>query len=660
MPPRRYTHPFWFRILLLIPLLTGVLHTRAAAEIKQDDRDLVNRVWQRLLATIKERPQELAWPAEFVWPPFVEPSDNSEINAQAYVIKLEASAPQRSAPQFAPKVEVFEGILSKVVQDKADDKTASKTDRLAADRLAFILAHELGHHLRRHVTQQRDPRGTILQEYAYSRDQELEADETGVKLMLAAGYSFNGARTSIKRIIGLDLESSPWFALSLDHPSWSERMAALNTEEASLWRAMGAFRNGTDFLTFEQYEAAECCFDMVTLEFPSSYEAWANLGYARLMQYCDALNASDLRQFGVGQIVCGGFYQRPKSLQALAKGRNEGKWQDAVLALREALHHKPQLAVVKANLGVAYLVHFSGQPQVAEATKLLQEAAWLVLTKKDKTLEGEPLATASILINAGVAGLRGGQRSVCQQRLHQSAPFIRTFANSQEGAPSALSVQDALSYNMALLLESSSQPADWRKAKKRYESYLEEASSASLWRSLAAERYRRLCVRLKTTPRQITPIEPDRRPITFVRFGTDRLVKLSDSIEQVERHFGPAPTSPIPAGNQVQSLVYPDLGISLLVHKKQVVAIQLWSALNSPQLTIRKRGLGQRILGIVRVGMPQHELGRILGDTCEIVHLTKPDQEYSFYRDIGIAALFKGNKVAELVIVQIPVSQKEE
>ncbi|HEY2908744.1 MAG TPA: hypothetical protein VGI99_00770 [Gemmataceae bacterium] len=56
------------------------------------------------------------------------------------------------------------------------------------------------------------------------------------------------------------------------------------------------------FLVLEQYSAAERCFDRVAKEFPDSYEGWANLGYACLMQYCDKLDEKDLREFDIGPI----------------------------------------------------------------------------------------------------------------------------------------------------------------------------------------------------------------------------------------------------------------------------------------------------------------------------------------------------------------------
>src|SRR4029077_19423063 len=88
-------------------------------------------------------------------------------------------------------------------------------------------------------------------------------------------------------------------------------------------------------------------------------EAWANLGYARLMRYCDSLDARDLRDFGVGPLVTGGFYNRPGWLEGRAgrlRGVNEKLWKDAVTAFEKALGLNPDLVLARANLGMAYLV----------------------------------------------------------------------------------------------------------------------------------------------------------------------------------------------------------------------------------------------------------------------------------------------------------------
>src|SRR5262249_16763497 len=150
------------------------------------------------------------------------------------------------------------------------------------------------------------------------------------------------------------------------------RLVLLDREQATIWKAMSAFHDGVYFLVSEQYISAERCYRGVTKEFPGCYEAWANLGYALLMQYCDALEEDDLRPFNLGQLLVGGFYRRRESLPI--RGVDEELWWDAVGALREALRLKPDLVLARANLGVAYLVRPAGK-DVRTATQFLKEAA---------------------------------------------------------------------------------------------------------------------------------------------------------------------------------------------------------------------------------------------------------------------------------------------
>jgi hypothetical protein len=122
------------------------------------------------------------------------------------------------------------------------------------------------------------------------------------------------------------------------HPSWTDRLTLLDKEQAQLWQAMSAFENGVFFLLVEQYPSAESCFRQVTREFPQCHEAWTNLGDSLLMQYCDKLQADDVRQFNVGQLAVGAFYNRSESLEGMVRGPDKRLWNEAVAALGKILH----------------------------------------------------------------------------------------------------------------------------------------------------------------------------------------------------------------------------------------------------------------------------------------------------------------------------------
>ena len=100
------------------------------------------------------------------------------------------------------------------------------------DEMAFVLAHEMAHVIRRHaidrllrekavsVASLASPgRGALASwirkvgfqwlERAYSRDQEFEADELGMLLMRAGGFDPAGAIRLLQRLNGLDRTPNP-------------------------------------------------------------------------------------------------------------------------------------------------------------------------------------------------------------------------------------------------------------------------------------------------------------------------------------------------------------------------------------------------------------------------------------------------------------------
>jgi Zn-dependent protease with chaperone function len=100
------------------------------------------------------------------------------------------------------------------------------------DEVAFVLAHEMAHVIRRHaidrLLQQKvvsalslasPGRGVLAPwirrvgvqglERAYSRDQEFEADELGVRLIRAAGFDAAGAIRLLQRLSELDRRPDP-------------------------------------------------------------------------------------------------------------------------------------------------------------------------------------------------------------------------------------------------------------------------------------------------------------------------------------------------------------------------------------------------------------------------------------------------------------------
>lgn len=157
-------------------------------------------------------------------------------------------------------------------------------------------------------------------------------------------------------------------------------------------------------LVAEQYKMAATLFRNVIAQFPNSYEAHANLGYAQLMDYMGQFEPADIAAFDIGHLVVGAFTRRPESMEPEVRGINAQLWFQATSSLQAALRLNPGLAEAKANLGIAYLVQPQGGSNTAEARRLLAEA----VSAAQYNANMDPRTKAAIFINAGVAELAEG------------------------------------------------------------------------------------------------------------------------------------------------------------------------------------------------------------------------------------------------------------
>lgn len=579
------------------------------------DTEFVNQVLTRLAAI--ERPARMSWPPE------LKVVNNKDVNACAF-------SQEDSNGAVHSYVMVHTALLREIVQNNADG-------------LAFIMGHELGHLLLGH-TQIRQK--TSFLEITFGRDQELAADKYGMSWALRAGYSYDKALGLIKHIRAVMGDYSSFEALSVDHPSWTERLAALDKEQASLWRIMSAFDSGVYFLQTEQYPLAERCFRSVTKEFPDSYEAWADLGYALLMEYADALEPADLRHFGIGQIVAGGFYRRPETLEAKVRGINEEVWWDAVGALRESLRRKPDLAASYASLGIAYLIRPAGTDP-GKAMEYLEQAEQLA--KADTHLD--PVARVSVMINLAVAYAANGSYDKFDLQEKETESILGEL--QKRGSASSLAAR-AMSYNHAFRLASSQSADDRRSALAELERYLQRSGSGSAWWELAFERYVQLCSSLNVTPKTKADFEsqgaPRYRPVVTLQVASSTTLYLGEPIREVQGSMGTGDVLPIIQGTNLMHLKYPAEGIDLLANDK-VLAIIVTTAQHD--IPIRQSALGSSKQESLRIGMAKTDLDSIVAYD-DFIQLTDPEKSYRFYSQLGLAAKILDGKVVELVLVQMP------
>ncbi|MAT73217.1 MAG: hypothetical protein CMJ58_27340 [Planctomycetaceae bacterium] len=625
----------------LVTLLVGPTGP-VRADVTDRHREIVQQVFERLLQHV-ERPE--IWE---VWPPELQVIDPGYANAFAGFEERDG----QEVPHIVVTVDEIE-----------------QTAEFDPDILAYTIGHELGHLIHDHSHKQLDLWQKVgdvnVIVYAVSREAELEADVYGAQLTLAAGYTLAALNRNVQNTMG----ENPYCrfeSLAATHPSWLERSAHMQTDEVQrqLWRSMSAFHNGVFFLQNEQYLYADACFRRVIRAFPSCYEAWANLGYAQLMMYCDALELADIRRFDIGHLVVGGFYQRPKSLQprVTRSGINADLWWDAVGALREALRIQQAagvedgLLLIKANLAVAYLVHPDGK-DVGTAERYFSE----VLAGLENPSDAEqidPLVRAAILINAGAG------------RLADDSPLIQQAVQTleqlpQQGVPlpAVESLQTVAGFNQAKALAKSSEEADRRRALQMLERYLRSVNSANAWWPLAYDQYVELAKQLQQQPLDgssfADPNVGSWRPVTRVSLGDDLWIGLGEPLaESLEPLGAPAAVTPVAEGTIIALHHYPDRGLSVLAGS-DVLAVLL-SGPDAPAVQLQRPGLGAQVQTI-SVGMPASELEALLGDewVSELSYVHSDEQYYHLYRDMGIAVLKEEGKIAEIAVVIVPREDSE-
>lgn len=414
---------------------------------------------------------------------------------------------------------------------------------------------------------------------------------------------------------------------------------------------MSAFQNGFVFLEMEQYLSAQQCFKAVTVEFPDCTEAWANLGYARLMQYCDGLEPDDVRRFGIGQIATGGFYSRPASLEAKVRGTDEKLWKDAVQALKRALSLQPELVFPHSSLGVAYLVAPDGkdvkkaQTHFADALKYLQ---------KDPELKKNRQGLIALFVNAAVADLAAGNVEDAGRKIEVADKFS---AMQLVETPGAVAVDDAIIYNQALVLMRTNKKD---RALQLFEIYLKRTAPNSTWWPIAFRQYTDLGKELdiKTRDRSAFVSETlpqDLRPITSVSVGK-AVITLSepakDAVDRLGKDAGEA--IPLFPDSKIVRWRYLDHGIDI-VAKDKVLAIFLTNA-KAPAVALRQVGVGGEMREL-KVGMSESTAREHLKD-----QLAEPGRRfiadtksaYQSYPLLGLGIRYEERRVAEIAIAQVP------
>jgi tetratricopeptide (TPR) repeat protein len=624
--------------------------TPAAAAPSESDRALIAAVASQVCA-------EADPPEGLRWPPLVAVSANAEIGVYAVLfdagdgqprvvldggqlewIELDATDQAPAGAELQPVVVVTQGMLDAIIEGRSE-------------RLAAALGHAAAHVLLGHA--EAAPRGKPLTADMITPQQETEADVLGLKLALAADFPY---RRAVAFYLAMrDHASGASFeGTNAGHPSWEDRLAALDERQAELLRSITAFEAGVHFLMIEHYTLAEQCFDQVTKEFPKAYEAWANLGYARLMLYCDALEMENMRRYDVGQLVVGGFYLRPESLSGITRGILEDIWYDAVGALRQALILNPDLLLPKASLSVAYLLHPDGK-DVARAASFAMQVVPALDAGGGEAMD--PSARGALLVNVGVAMMEVGDAESAARLFDEAW----TLAEAGQACGARTALASAIRHNRGRLRAASGDPAERQAALADFEAALAGCHPTATWRTLAYERYVALCDELGEQPRsqdELYADQPDAHGVVAgLALNGAPIVALGDSIEAAEAALGDHRSAgqlrDVHKKTNIRQLAYDVLGAELLCAGR-VIAIRLHAATGAA-ITVTAADDGEPRM--LRIGMSLNELEAALGvDASHWEERAGVEQqsEFRFYACLGLGVRVNGSEVAEIIVAQPP------
>jgi len=620
------------RIALLLAAFAGINAPAFAqadkkAKEKEANTALLKEVYDKLLAVAK--------PVEgFEWPPDCRLEDEDVINAYAQITK------DKDGVYRVPIIRVYSGMMSRVIQGDEN-------------RLALILGHELGHVLKKHILGKPERDKTNFLRTLFTRTEEDEADKVGVELMVKAGYSLEKGIKGITRMQDMGIEYSSFEGLGTDHPSWNDRLKKIDTDKSTLWKASSAFTNAAYFLATEQYKFAIPCLESVTKEFPNCYEAWANLGYAYLMKYCDQLDKKDLEGFDIGQIIVGGFYLRAGTLTRV---KDVKTWNLAMVALRKSNELKPNQTLVLSNLGLAYLVHPDGKDAKA-AAKFFASAA--EASKSDTTLD--PVAHAALLVNIGVSDLANAEPGKAFAAIDATEKAVKSWAERPQHTRAMSACDAALQYNRAYALAASPEKSDQEKAAYLFEKYLETTSPLTLWWELAYGKYEKLSTAIGTAAKPADKLKKSRtialRVAVGVKLNSGTEIMLSEERDSIEKKLGKPVEIQVMHGQPFYRLRFDKEGVEALVFTDEVLAISLFGA-NAPAVPVQGSGLGAENAGTVKPGMKFADVEKILGEEYALCEIAQAEVFYRFYRDAGLAFRVEKGTVTEVVVVQIPEAPK--
>jgi predicted Zn-dependent protease len=253
----------------------------------------------------------------------------------------------------------------------------------------------------------------------FTREQEFEADEVGAFYAAVAGYGFDGNIRFSERYIDKNGDPDPTEyvdvrmtkegrPLALDHPTDSERIAKMKEYQAQLLNIAGEFNWGSEMLQARNFEKATQCFRDVVKLFPKCFQAWNNLGIARLMRFLESEKPDKIKY----QTDLVDYLADPR---ALVRAAAADDLTGSIACFREALRQSPTASGVRANLGTALTLQ--AILSSAEEKSALDESEELF----DSILKKEPQNPQALNGKAIVLCVRDPKSTVAEELFSKAA-----------------------------------------------------------------------------------------------------------------------------------------------------------------------------------------------------------------------------------------------
>ncbi len=427
----------------------------------------------------------------------------------------------------------------------------------SAPRLAFVLGHEFAHIAAGDTlaaASETDPPGTRTAR----RARELAADQVGLQLALAAGYSAAGAH---QVLLALDvLERGGRANCPADRPTAVQRLAALDPSLPQAVHAAAAFDCGASLAEVGLYEPAAKCFREAAAMAPDLAEAPANVAACLLYRYLDTLSEEELRTLGgepAGPVLA------PRGRLPRAARTTRDDWlHEASSLLEESLDRDPGSARTRASLGLARLLQ--GRPD--EARPLLVEAIRQGLAAND--LEVAAAAAANLRLAGGLI-----------------PDTIALAPRDRLGSAGVV-----LTNGLGLELARSASAESRRQAVPLLESYLAATPLSPSWRN-THRIYLQLCDELGVVPkvREAPPaafIPPTGLVLSLS--GREALAQVGMQASELEQELGaPAARIPVVGDGSVERWLYPAQGLTVELLAGRVCRITTRVA---GEVSLRRRG----------------------------------------------------------------------